>query len=111
LVILFLDEDLRKLCENEKLQTKRLGAQCAKKLRTRLSDLWAASSVRDLTAGRPHPLQGSRAGQFALDLHGGVRLCFECANEPVPLRSDGSIAWEQVTRICVVYVGDYHDES
>jgi toxin HigB-1 len=111
LVILFSDDNLQKLCENERLQTKRLGAACAKKLRTRLADLGAATSVRELTAGRPHPLHGSRKGQFALDLYSGVRLCFEAADEPIPARSDGSIAWELVTRVRVVFVGDYHDES
>jgi len=31
------------------------------------------------------------------------------ADEPVPVNEDGSIAWERVDRIRVVFIGDYHD--
>jgi hypothetical protein len=33
--------------------------------------------------GRPHPLNGNREGQFAIDLTGAVRLVFE-ALAPIP---------------------------
>ena len=69
----------------------------------------AAANVADLVAGRPHPLKGDRAGQFALDLDRGSRLVFEPAHEPVPIRDDQSIAWDQVTAIRIVFIGDYHD--
>ncbi len=88
---------------------RKLGAVCARKLRTRLADLRAATAVAELTAGRPHPLKGEWDGRFALDLHGGDRLVFESADEPVPINENGSIAWERVARIQVVFIGDYHD--
>jgi toxin HigB-1 len=65
--------------------------------------------VQELVAGRPHPLKGDRAGQFALDLDGGKRLVFEPANEPIPYKQDGSIDGAIVTHICIVFIGDYHD--
>jgi hypothetical protein len=37
--------------------------------------------------GRPHPLNGNREGQFAIDLAGAVRLVFE-ALDPIPKTSD-----------------------
>lgn len=89
--------------------TKEFGNDCARKLRTRLADLRAAGNVAELTAGRPHPLKCDRAGQFALDLHGGKRLVFEAANNPVPIRSDASIAWDLVAKVRIVFIGDYHD--
>jgi len=52
---------------------------------------------------------GDRTGEFALDLHGGVRLVFEPANIPTPIREDGSIAWNLVTKVRIVFIGDYHD--
>lgn len=88
---------------------KKFGAVCAKKLRTRLADLQAAETLEDIVAGRPHPLERDRLGQFAIDLHGACRLVFESADEPVPTKDDGTIAWKQVTRVRIVFIGDYHD--
>lgn len=107
--ITFKDKKLRKLCEVQKEAQKKLGAKCARKLRSRLSDLMAAESVTELISGRPHPLKGDRAGEFALDLDGGKRLVFESVNDPVPLNEDDSIDWSKVTSIRIVFIGDYHD--
>lgn len=107
--IVYVDEKLKKLCHEEKTASKKLGPICAKKLRTRLADLDAATAIGDLVAGRPHPLKGDRRGQFAVDLEGGVRLCFEPANDSVPKREDDSIDWSKVTAVRIVYIGDYHD--
>uniref|UniRef100_UPI0027BA8215 type II toxin-antitoxin system RelE/ParE family toxin n=1 Tax=Aquabacterium sp. TaxID=1872578 RepID=UPI0027BA8215 len=107
--ILYKDRKLRELCEKRAVAEKKMGAPCAAKLRIRLSALEAASRVTDLVAGHPHPLKGSRAGQFALDLSGGWRLVFAQAHDPCPTNTDGSIDWHQVTIICIEYIGDYHD--
>lgn len=105
----FSSADLQALCEQQRLMTRELGNNCCRKLRSRLADLMAAANVAELTAGRPHPLKGNRAGQFAIDLHGGKRLVFEPAHNPLPTREDNSIAWELVTKIRIVFIGDYHD--
>jgi toxin HigB-1 len=108
--ILFLTPDLQRLCEQQKLAVRKLGADSARKLRARLADLSAAATVSGLVPGHPHPLKGDRAGQFAVSLAGGARLVFEPANEPVPLVAPGgSVDWTRVTRVRVVFVGDYHD--
>lgn len=107
--IVYADEKLKKLCHEAKAASKKRGPACAKKLRTRLADLDAAARVGDLLAGRPHPLKGDRKGQFAVDLEGGVRLCFEPADDPVPKRADESIDWSRVTAVRIVFIGDYHD--
>lgn len=104
----FKDKRLRELCEKQAVATAKLGKSCARKLRTRLADLKAASRVTDLVAGRPHQLTGDRRGQFALDLEGGRRLVFEPDHNPIPQRQDGSIDWSRVTKIRVVFIGDYH---
>jgi toxin HigB-1 len=107
--ISFKDESLKDLCEQVKLAQRKFGAPMAKKLRVRLADLMAAASVTELVAGRPHPLTGDRAGQFALDLVHPQRLVFEPDNEPVPISEDGGIDWGQVTQVCIIWIGDYHD--
>lgn len=105
----FKDKKIREICEKKAVAEKKLGADCARKLRVRLDDLDAAIRVTDLTAGRPHPLKGDRAGQFAVDLAGGRRLVFAPDHDPCPRHHDGSIDWSAVTIICIEYIGDYHD--
>ena len=105
----FLDGRVRRLCTDSRWAERKLGKPCAKKLRARLADLQAAAHVAELPAGRPHPLKGNRAGQFALSLHGGKRLVFEPNHNPVPQLPNGGVAWIQVTRINIVFIGDYHD--
>jgi proteic killer suppression protein len=105
----FLDSKLRKLCENSREAEKKLGSNCAKKLHSRLSDLEAVAHVRELNAGRPHPLEGDRLGEFALDLADGKRLVFKPDHESVPQDTNDNIDWSQVTEIKIIYIGDYHD--
>ena len=107
--ILFESAKLQKLCESQKEMQRVLGADGARKLRTRLADLLAVEAVAELEAGNPHPLKGDRAGQFALNLHGGMRLVFEPADEPIPRDTDDAIAWAQVKKVRIVFIGDYHD--
>ncbi|MFN6518374.1 MAG: type II toxin-antitoxin system RelE/ParE family toxin [Nostoc sp. CreGUA01] len=107
--ITFADSKLQNLCEQEKLAQKKLGANCAKKLRTQLTILGAASCVTELFIGHPHPLKGDRAGEFAVNLEGGKRLVFKPDNDPLPLTEDGSIDWSKVTAVCIVFIGDYHE--
>ena len=110
--IIFASKKLeQQLCHDDKLATRTLGAPCARKLRARLDDLIAAAnlSYAPKLSGRFHGLSEDRAGQFALDLHGGCRLVIEPGNEPLPSRPDGALDLSKVTTIKVVYVGDYHD--
>lgn len=105
----FKDKKIRELCEKRAVAERKLGAACARKLRTRLDDLNAASRVTELVAGTPHPLKGDRSGQFAVDLAGGWRLVFVPRHDPCPVNKDLSIDWSQVTIICIEFIGDYHD--
>jgi len=108
LEIRFKDKRLCELCEKASAARTKLGELVARKLRTRLAELEAATCVGDLVAGRPHPLTGDRAGQFALDLAAGWRLVFAPADEPIPRRADASIDWPTVTIVCIEFIGDYH---
>ena len=105
----FVSADLKELCESERQAVRELGRPCAKKLFSRLADLKAAENVGELIAGYPHPLKGDRAGQFSVRLEGGKRLVFRPTNEPLPLDEKGSVDWKRVTRVSIVFIGDYHD--
>ena len=105
----FATAKLRALCERHAQMVAAFGLPCAKKLQSRLADLEAAAFVIDLVAGRPHPLKHDRLGRFSVDLHGAIRLVFEPNQDPIPRKTDKSIAWNQVGTVRVVYIGDYHD--
>lgn len=105
----FAKPELRDICENFRAATKTLGAESARKLRSRLADIDAAESVSELVAGKPHPLKGTRAGQLSISLAGGMRLVIEPANDPIPKKNDGSVDWAQVTKVRVIEIEDYHD--
>jgi len=109
--IIFKDDALLQLCNDDRIATRKLGRECAKKLRRRLDDLDAAASLvafRTLP-GRCHELKGDLAGCLALDLHGGVRLVFQPASDPIPQKEEGGLDWSKVTWVCIVAVEDYHD--
>ena len=107
--ITFADTDLEAICRQHKLASRKLGALSAKKLQLRLVELFNADHVSELVSGRPHPLQGTRQGDFAVDLYGGDRLVFRASRQPPPHKTDGSINWSEVTEVTIVQLGDYHD--
>ena len=106
----YKDRKLRKLCESNREAVRRLGADSARRLQSRLSDIEAAANVRELPPlGNPHPLVGDRQGQFSVSLAGGKRLVFQPDHEPAPIRQDCGIDWSEVTAVTIVFIGDYHD--
>jgi len=82
LELAFSTKSVRELCENEARAKELLGQNLAAKLKRRLADLLAASSVKELVAGQPHELDGAQSGDFAVNLYGQTRLLF-CANHKV----------------------------
>jgi len=107
--IKFNSPKLQKLCEDTRHARRELGQSCARRLQTRIADILAAQSVFDLPSGNPHPLKGDHKGEFALKLSDGKRLVIVPANNPTPLNEDDTIDWSQVTKISIIYIGDYHD--
>jgi proteic killer suppression protein len=72
--ISFKTKKIATLCNKNNKAVKKFGADCAEKLQLRLQQLWSAECLEDMKYGRPHPLNGNREGQFAIDLAGAVRL-------------------------------------
>lgn len=107
LVISFQDEDIESLCCNQRVADRKLG-KLAQKLRARIADLDAAQTVGELVAGRPHPLNYDREGQYAVNLDKMHRLVFEPDGD-VPLLESGAIDWKLVSAVRIVFIGDYHD--
>ena len=89
---------------------RKYGAVCARKLRTRLSDLDAAESLEQLYSlpGKLHPLTGDLKGTYSLDLEHPLRLLFEPDHDPPFLLEDGGIDEQSVTAIRISAIADTH---
>ncbi len=110
--IIFRDQKLAKVCNDESLLKRKYGQMRAKLLRRRLDEFRAAENLevlRSLPSVRCHELKGDRKGTLAVNLDHPYRLIFEPANDPVPRKLDGGLDWTKVTAIRVLSVEDYHD--
>lgn len=119
--ITFANERLQKLCESKSKIQKEFGSEVAQKLFARLDDLQAVNSVTELVLGKPHPIEPHKTGGekfrkafkgvdhlFSLRLDRKNRLVFQSAEIPQPLGESGEIDWSKVTKVCIVFIGDYH---
>lgn len=106
----FAGKKLKKACISEQAMKARWGPKMAKKLKRRLADLEAATTLEEVRKlpGRCHELSEDRKGQLAMDLVHPVRLLFRPNHDPVPAKPDGGLDWQQVTSIEVLEVCDYH---
>jgi proteic killer suppression protein len=79
--ILFRDQKLAKVCNNERQLIRKYGAERAKLLRRRLDELRAAENLNilcTLPQVRCHELKGNRKGTLAVD---GVTLTDSFLNQ------------------------------
>ena len=109
--ILFQDQKLARVFNDESLLRRKYGPRRAKLLRRRIYECKAAGNLevlRSLPQVRCHELKGNREGTLAVDLDHPYRLIFEPANNPVPRKPDGGLDWMRVTAIRVLAVEDYH---
>lgn len=109
MVVEYQNSEIKGICLETRKAVRLLGAESARKLKGRLSDLRAARNVTELIAGRPHPYKGHNERRFSLDLAGGARLLFVPTKDPPPRRQDGGIDWASVAEVTIVCIGDNHD--
>lgn len=106
------NSQIAKLCGwDSAYRVKRLGMTVARKLEMRLVQFDAADNMASLSAipgARPHPLSGDRSGEFAVTVHGGIRIVFAPWHDPLPQTADGGLDLSSVTAICITEIGDYH---
>jgi len=105
----FANNHLEKLCEKENYAVKKIGKACTQKLFARMADIRAATKVKELIVGDPHPLTGKRKGQFSVAIGEGNCIIFIPTNNPTPLIGKDKIDWPLVTKIKIIEIGDYHD--
>lgn len=106
----YRSKKLEKQLTNSKEMVKSFG-QLARKVNQRLKDLSDADNLaimRSIPAARCHELTGNHKGQLAVDISGNYRLIFEPNHNPVPKKDDGGLKWEDVTKILINGIEDYH---
>lgn len=108
--ISFASKKLKEICEEERALRRQHGETCARKVKSRLLDLEAASSLEVMRSlpGHCHELTKERAGQLALRLSGGKRLIIQPTTDPVPTKPDGGLDWSAVDAVEIVEIVDYH---
>ena len=109
--IAFCSQKMQKLCNSEKEMRSKLGDRGAKVLQVRLAQIKAAETLddmRNVPGARCHGLTGDRQGQLAVDLVHPRRLVFEADHNPLPVKPDGGLDWQKVTRVVVREIVDYH---
>lgn len=98
LKITYKSKKLQRICTNFSVAQQEYNLRMAKLIHQRVDELNAADSVEMLvqySIGRCHPLEGSRKGEYAMDLVHPFRLVFEHNKSEI-----------QVVRI--ISIEDYH---
>jgi proteic killer suppression protein len=108
--IRFKNKKLEKQLTDTKEMVKTFG-QMARKVNQRLKDLTDADNLaimRAIPAARCHELTGNRKGELSVDVSGNYRLIFEPNHDPLPRKADLGLNWDEVTKIQINEIEDYH---
>jgi proteic killer suppression protein len=111
MLISFKNRKLEKEFCDEKALKRRWGAEQAKLIARRLTELAAAENLetlRKLLQVRAHELLGDRIGQISLDVKHPYRLLVTPDHEETPRKEDGGLDWQKITKVKVLGVEDIH---
>lgn len=97
----FEDKKIRTFCEDADKANAEFGHAVAQNLQSRLADLDAATTIKDVMTGQPEKIKDSL--NYKVDLGDGFRLVF-CCNHINPPLLNGKIDWEQVTYIRLLQI-------
>lgn len=106
----FASPNEERLCTEMSFAKRKLGAAVAKVLAKRIDQLRAAPHLAAVVFGKPHPLHRNYAGCFGIWLDGAHRVVVRPSNDPLSRLADGSVDRQQVTIVCIEFIGDYHDD-
>lgn len=108
--ISYKNRKLEKQLTDPREMSKSFG-QLARKVNQRLKELTDADNLaimRTIPAARCHELSGDHNGELAVDVSGNYRMIFEPNHDPIPKKDDGGLKWEEVTKIQINEIEDYH---
>ena len=102
----FETKELRDICESEVEAKGKLGEAIAEALKHRLADMDAATSPKDLLAGRPRLSQDGQT--MMIDLCESHRIVFAANHLDNPAAADGDLDWAKVRRIKILRIESDH---
>jgi proteic killer suppression protein len=108
--ISYRSRKLEKQLTDPKEMVKSFG-QMAIKIKQRLKNLKDADNLgimKTIPAAKCHELTGERKGELAVDVSGNYRMIFESLHDPIPKKDDGGLNLEEVTKIRINEIEDYH---
>ncbi len=109
--IVFARRKLEMTFNSQTALKRAFGDRMARTIAMRMAVLRHARTLGMVPVTKPdrrHQLEGSRSGQYAVNLVHPHRLVFEPNHDPVPRKEAGGIDTDQVTAITVIEVIDYH---
>ncbi len=109
--IYFKTRKMERICSDEHEMHKKYSKKMCKKLKQRLGELQAVENLADISHLPPprcHELV-NRNGVYSVDVEYPLRLLFIPANDPIPLKEDGSIERYKITEIEIIAIEDTHD--
>lgn len=109
--ITFRTKKLQKSCSVEKEAIKTYGPKRARRLMQRLMELRAADNLAQIPRTPPprcHELTGNLKGTLSVDLDHPMRLLIVPAHDPLPVKRDGGLAWDEVTAVEITAIEDTH---
>ena len=105
--IAFDDKTLRSLCERAALAEAKFGPFVAQKLRSRLSDIQAASTLMDLPFSDACAVSWKNRECYCFMLGEGHAMLVGANHVRPPIESAGRMDWSAVKRVKVLLVGIY----
>lgn len=107
MIIKFRDEDIKQLCNDERIAKRKIGFDNAKKLQKVLTYLAAAINYKQIIQQRLygfHDLHGDRDGQYAMNLIGGMRIVYNFLDE----QGNVTISDNASSIVIMLCIDDYH---
>ena len=106
----YKNKKLEKQLTNPKELLKTFGER-ARKVNQRVKELRGSETLaimRTIPAARCHELSGDLNGELGVDVSVNFRLVFQPNHDPTPRKEDGGLLWENMTKIQILGIEDYH---
>lgn len=101
----FATEQLRGICESRRRATNKLGSDTARSLEMVLADIEACQTVVEFTSLYGDQAAQSTADRWQVSLEGAIIMTFASGHVSTPLKKDGRVDWQKVSRVRIEAIG------
>ena len=108
--ITFKDRKLERIINDPRKLKKRFNQAAVKVLKS-IEILEQHDNLGQISVKPPirrHLLSGDLKGNYAIDVTIKLRLVFEINHDSIPKLPDNSVDLDNVTKICIIDICDYH---